>query len=454
MGQLGRTALGGGWARVPALATLRNRPPASLPSPRPSAPARACRPAPQLPQPATFPSHHRTPFGGLAALLAGALDRAQQGGASYAHVDVLLPGEGQRQVAQQPNAQQREQQPPAAQQAAPQPAQAPAPQREQQPPAALHPAQQPVLLLEDDGQGLSPQQLRRSLGLPSWANAGSGPVAAAAGGSGRSGSGASSGSERSAAPGSSQRTDFQDAALRLGSVALLLTKRQGQGASAGLLSCAAAAGGGAEVLAAAVDWSADGSRCPAAVPGTGAAAAAAATDPTAAWQSALDAICARWPGGASEAWLQEQLGAMPGQGTRLLVAQLRCAGGRSGAAAAQGAYELDWTAGPADIQLAAELPGGSSLGATGLEAGLPGVLTGGFCWRAIVHVPSMRRGACGAVPAAGVRPPPQFLRLPATAPTWLAALPRPVPPMQARASSCPTRGRAAARPCSARCAPT
>lgn len=351
----------------------RPRPPPILPALCPCACLLACRPAPQqqLPQPAAFPSHHRTPFGGLAALLAGALDRAQQGGATYAHVDVLLPGEAR----QQPVTQKPPQQQPAAEQQVQQP--------------ALHPAQQPVLLLQDDGPGLTPQQLRRSLGVPSWAYIGAGPIAAAAGGSRRSDSGASSGSEGSAAPGGSLRdTDCQHAVLRLGSAALLLTKRRGQGASAGLLSCASGAGGGAEVLAAAVDWTADGSWCPAATPDTG-GAAAAATDPTAAWQSALNVICARWPGGASEAWLQQQLGAMPEQGTRLLVVQLRHASSGSGSAAAQGGYELDWTSDPADIQLAAAQPGSSASGVAAMEAGLPGVLAGGSAGHAMPC-----RGAC------------------------------------------------------------
>ena len=368
-----------------------------------------------LPRPATFPSHHRTAFGAVAALLAGALQRAEQGGASYAHVNLLLPQgaqQGQQEAVRQPVKQEappqgpqqaRQQDAPAAQQAQQQPLpaeqgerrqqtaqareappaqqeqQAAPAQRQQQLPPALHPVQQPVLLFEDDGPGLSAQQLRHNMGIPSRVHASSTAVPP----------GMSSGTQRggdggdSAASHGTRWTDLQHAALRLGCTALLLTKRQGQGTSAGLLICAAAAGVGAEVTAAAVDWAADGSRQVAGVPASGGAAAPAAADSAAtpaaaAWQAALDTICSRWPGGASEAWLQQQLATMPDQGTRLLVAQLRSSGNGNGgssssAGAAQSQLELDWAADSADLQQA--VPGergGAAVQGVPLELSLQG----------------------------------------------------------------------------------
>ncbi len=362
---------------ISARSALRH-PQTDLPLP----PGALCSPAaPPLPRPATFPSQFRTAFSAVAAVLAAAVQRAEQGGASYAHVDLLLPPKDQRRGDQRPGqVEQRQAQPqapqqytPAAQQAQQQPA---PPQREQQPPASLYPMRGPLLQFEDDGPGLSPQQLRRSLGISSRAHASSAAVPPGMGvGVQRGGNGGDS-----AASHGIRWTDLQHAALRLGSTALLLTKRQGQGTSAGLLSCAAAAGVGAEGTGAAVDWAADGSRHIAAMPDKGGAAAAAGDSAAAAWQAALDTICCRWPGAASEAWLQQQLASMPVQGTRLLVAQLRSGNGTSSSGGSSGGpahsdCELDWSSDPTDLRqaAAAEVDSGASQ-AVPLDSNLPGGL--------------------------------------------------------------------------------
>lgn len=261
-----------------------------------------------------LPSHHATPFSAIAALLAGCLQRADKSGerdlaaaaagtmthqavagthqqrrpvcsalpagATYAHVDMLIP----------------------------------APPEEQQ---------QPILLVEDDAAGLSPQLLRRSLGVPQRANA----VRSAA--------------ARSGVPAS--WPDFVHAAMRLGSAVLVLTNRRQQGASVGLLSCSAADDGGSTVQAWVLDYAADGSRQLAA-----GSSSTGAADAAVAWQAALEAICEQWPEAGSEEQLQQQLGAMPEQGTRVLVARRRARGG-SGCGTPAAGGELDWVSDPADL---------------------------------------------------------------------------------------------------------
>ncbi|KAL4457754.1 hypothetical protein ABPG75_012619 [Micractinium tetrahymenae] len=339
-----------------------------------------------------FPSHHGGPFSAVAALVAASLQRAERGGATYTHLDVLLPGsqaasrgcggcsaqegpaagsaaaaeagagaEAAVQQAQQEPQQQGQQQEREA---------AAAPQNTAAGPRLLHDQQHPVLLFEDDAAGLSPQQLRRSLGVPHRANAASVMVAAVGGGS------PSGVSSRAASCKASQWPDFVHAALRLGSAALVLTKRRGQGASVGLLHASPAPTGGDEAWleAAVVDFAPDGSRqlaasstalkpevpaSPAAVQAWRTAAmAAAATAATTAWSTGADTISRRWVGGASEAQLAAQLAAMPEQGTRLLIAGLHTQPTSAGVAGAgEATYELDWSSEPSDLQLAAQPAG-------------------------------------------------------------------------------------------------
>lgn len=234
-------------------------------------------------------------------------------------------------------------------------------------PRLLHDRQQPLLLIEDDAAGLSPQQMRRMLGLPSRANSASSLVAAIGGAS------PSSVGSHAAACAASQWPDLVHAALRLGSTALVLTKRRGQGASVGLLHASPAPTGRDEAWleVAVVDFAADGSRQlaagravtkPAALASSGAAlawqtaaAAAAASAASSAWAAAADTVCRRWPGGATESQLAAQLASLPEQGTCMLIAGLHtCAAGAAGAAATERLlYELDWSSDPADVQLAA-----------------------------------------------------------------------------------------------------
>jgi hypothetical protein len=193
--------------------------------------------------------------------------------------------------------------------------------------------QQPVLLVEDDAAGMSPQLLRRSLGVPQRANA----ARSAASGAPLSGAGST------ASPSHPGWPDFVHAAMRLGSAALVLTKRRQQGASVALLSCSTVDEGGAMVQAWVLDYAADGSRQLASASNSTTAAGAAV-----AWQAALEAICEQWPEAGSEEQLQQQLGPMPEQGTRVLVANLRAhSGTECGTPAAGGA--LDWATDPADL---------------------------------------------------------------------------------------------------------
>ncbi|EFN58547.1 hypothetical protein CHLNCDRAFT_140657 [Chlorella variabilis] len=262
-------------------------------------------------QPALFPSHYPTPFSAIATLLAGCLLRCEQSSGTYAHVDLEM--------------------------------------QQQQGPHQQH--QLPVLVVEDDAAGLSPQQLRRSVGIPQRANSTVGSSGAAGG------------------TGSSKLPDLVHAALRLGSLALVLTKRRQQGASVALLTCTSAAG---DVEAVVVDFAADGSQqlAPArkaGVPATAAAPAAATAPPDSeaavGWQAAMDAIGRLWPSHGSKARLQQLLDAMPEQGTRLLIAQLRRASHTGGAAEAA-AYELDW-AGAGDLKAADVLGQVAAAGAAG-----------------------------------------------------------------------------------------
>ncbi|KAL4443017.1 hypothetical protein ABPG77_008508 [Micractinium sp. CCAP 211/92] len=232
----------------------------------------------------------------------------------------------------------------------------------------MHSQQQPVLRIQDDAAGLSPQQLRRSLGIPSLANSASSLVAADTGG-------ASLGSacRHAASSPASQWPDFVHAALRLGSTVLVLTKRQGRGASVGLLHASPAPSGRGEAWleAAVLDFLADGSwrltpggaainqatpsnaSAASALAWHAAAAAAAAETAGSAWTAAAGMICQRWPDGASEAQLAAELAAMPDQGTCLLIAGLytRAMGDAGTAGAAGAAYELDWSTDPSDVQL-------------------------------------------------------------------------------------------------------
>lgn len=348
-----------------------------------AATAAAAHARPQAPHRPTFPSHHGGPFGAVAALLAASLQRAERGRATYTHLDVLLPGNqaGSR-APQESSEKQGCAAGPAESAGAGGDALAAArqerhqterPHRGQQAvgaesasqntaagPRLSNNQQQPLLLIEDDAAGLSPQQLRRSLGIPSRANSFSSLVAA--------GSRASSTSSRAASCAASQCPDFVHAALRLGSTVLVLTKRRGQGASVGLLHASSAPTGRDEAWleAAVVDFAADGSRrltpsgaaiqpaAPANSASTlawhSAAEAAAAETASSAWTAAAGTVCRRWPGGATEAQLAAELAALPEQGTCLLVAGLYTQAA-SAAGALGEAYELNWSEDPADVQL-------------------------------------------------------------------------------------------------------
>jgi hypothetical protein len=322
--------------------------------------------------PAPFPSHYPSPFNAIATLLAGSLERASRGAGSNAHVDVQLP------VTQQ--AQDRG---PAGD--------TDAQQHAQPPTAGPCPPQAPLLLVEDDGSGLSPQHLRRMCGVPLRANTARGSLPAPHDGA----AGCEGGTPRSG--GGASWPDFVHAALRLGSTALVLTRRRGQGGSVALLVCTGGAHSDVAVAAAVVDFAADGERqlAPAgkhAAAARGPAEAAAAAE---AWQAALEMVEGGWPEGGSQASLRQQLAAMGDQGTRVLIAHLRTTGGAQGDSprAAQG-HELDWRVDPADIVAApqAELATADSLG----PEGAPSTQGKGSAHRGVS--PAWAHAACGLLP--------------------------------------------------------
>lgn len=318
--------------------------------------------------------------------------------------------------------------------------------------------QQPLLLIEDDAAGLSPQQLRRSLGIPSRANSFSSLVAA--------GSRASSTSSRAASCAASQCPDFVHAALRLGSTVLVLTKRRGQGASVGLLHASSAPTGRDEAWleAAVVDFAADGSRrltpsgaaiqpaAPANSASTlawhSAAEAAAAETASSAWTAAAGTVCRRWPGGATEAQLAAELAALPEQGTCLLVAGLYTQAA-SAAGALGEAYELNWSEDPADVQLqrgqrlAAALAAGALQGAP-RQAGMPPFACLHTCLLAGAFPPHSTLGLTLAAPT----PPSPAVQLPCSRASSRASR------GSRRRASRQTRGCSAAPCCASRCAPT
>lgn len=302
--------------------------------------------------PATFPSHLLSPFSAIAVLLAGSLKRAEKSAGTVAHVDVtgiqqrqhaaatLRAGEQQAVVSTNKNQEQQQHQ---------------------------H-QQQPQLTLEDDAAGLSPQLLRRMCAVPQRANTSATSVTLPPAGGGT-------------AP---KWTDFVHAVLRLGSTALVLTKRRGAGASVAVVRCCADGRDGEQIVqAAVVDFSADGSRQLAAsskaaapVAGSDAGCSAAPTEPAAAaaWQAALNAIQQSWGGSGSEAGLREQLAGMPEQGTRLVIARLQTTstsscGSASPAAAPPPCYDLDWGSDAGDLRAAPHAAlAGALEGGTGQDA--------------------------------------------------------------------------------------
>jgi hypothetical protein len=201
---------------------------------------------------------------------------------------------------------------------------------------------QPVLVVEDNAAGLSPQQLRRALGVAQRASVATTSLAEVDGDGGASAAG--------------QLPALVHAVLRLGSLALLLTKQHQQGASVALLSCHSGCGAALHqpcLEVAVLDFDPDGRR-QLAPSGSGASeqptstAAAASND----WQTALSLFQQHWPGLGSEDALLLQLAGIADQGTRLLVTQLRVKGGSMMRAAGPvlAVWELDWVSDPADIR--------------------------------------------------------------------------------------------------------